>query len=234
MQSIWLDLQFYLALTALFLVFVGIPIALYVLPKRLRARSLKKIADKLGYSYVSAVDKDLQSNLQDQFQLMARTYKGPHNIVSSQNMPIKWSLFEYHAAKLSGVRAGRGSSYDAYTVFCGTSDDFNFKHFCMAPETLADKINMISGEKDINFEDYPAFSKKYYLKGTDEAEVRKIFTPALIQLLESKKRRVSMEAYRNNVLIYKSGVLKPRSVESHSKEALEIIEILRNNKHTAG
>jgi hypothetical protein len=49
-------------------------------------------------------------------------------------------------------------------------------------DTIFNKVRVLSGfNKDINFKNYPVFSKKFLLSGEDEAAIRKFFTDDLIQ-----------------------------------------------------
>jgi hypothetical protein len=44
-----------------------------------------------------------------------------------------------------------------------------------------------SGYKDIDFDLYTGFSKRYLLMGEDEAEIRALFTPKLIEFIEKEQ-----------------------------------------------
>ena len=52
-------------------------------------------------------------------------------------------------------------------------------------EKIIDRVMAFTGYKDINFEMYPDFSKKFLLMGPDEAEIRSFFTDEIIQFFEN-------------------------------------------------
>jgi hypothetical protein len=50
---------------------------------------------------------------------------------------------------------------------------------------IFDKVVAFTGYKDINFEMYPEFSKKFLLMGNNESEIRSFFTDEVINFLEN-------------------------------------------------
>jgi len=56
--------------------------------------------------------------------------------------------------------------------------------FLLTPEGLWAKIAAYFGWQDIDFADSPEFSSAYRLRGSDEAAVRQLFTPARRQVFE--------------------------------------------------
>lgn len=56
--------------------------------------------------------------------------------------------------------------------------------FYLRPENISDKIAAKFGFNDIDIEQYPEFSKKYYLLGKNKAEVLSFFTPERINYFE--------------------------------------------------
>ncbi len=52
-------------------------------------------------------------------------------------------------------------------------------------EKIFDRVMAFSGYKDIDFEMYPDFSKKFLLMGNEESEIRSFFTPEMISFFEN-------------------------------------------------
>ncbi len=67
---------------------------------------------------------------------------------------------------------------------------FELPHFVLEKEGYFDKIfdrvMAFSGQKDIDFELFTHFSKKFLLKGEDEHTIRQLFTPDLIHFFENE------------------------------------------------
>ncbi|MBL4592486.1 MAG: SulP family inorganic anion transporter [Flavobacteriales bacterium] len=57
--------------------------------------------------------------------------------------------------------------------------------FYMEKETFVDKIAEVVGARDIDFDTHKKFSNNYVLKGLNENEVRKFFTPEILNFFES-------------------------------------------------
>ena len=57
--------------------------------------------------------------------------------------------------------------------------------FALQKEQSLHKVAELAGYNDIDFEDHPEFSDRYFLKGTSETAVRDFFNNKLIQLLET-------------------------------------------------
>lgn len=74
--------------------------------------------------------------------------------------------------------------------------------FALEPEGLHTMLSEVVGGKDLDFEEYPDFSKKYYLRGYDEQAVRDFFTGDIIQFLESHDE-MHVECHKNRLLIFK-------------------------------
>jgi hypothetical protein len=50
---------------------------------------------------------------------------------------------------------------------------------------IFDRVVALTGYKDINFEMYPGFSKKFLLMGNSETEIRSFFTDEIIRFFEN-------------------------------------------------
>jgi MFS superfamily sulfate permease-like transporter len=70
-------------------------------------------------------------------------------------------------------------------------------------DKLFDRVLTFAGSKDIDFEDFPDFSKNFKLTGSDEEAIRKLFTPYLINFLETEEI-YHIECNGNAIIIFKS------------------------------
>jgi MFS superfamily sulfate permease-like transporter len=80
--------------------------------------------------------------------------------------------------------------------------DIQVPDFALEPERLWSKLFEGVAGKDIDFASHPEFSKKYYLRGQQEAAVREFFSESLIQFLENREE-IHIESHRNRLLFYK-------------------------------
>jgi hypothetical protein len=98
--------------------------------------------------------------------------------------------------------------------------------FEVLPEGLWEKTKQLFGAKDINFEKYPEFSKKYVLRGEDSDLVRNRFPNALIKELESKKG-ICVEGREGCILTYNENEGQFSDYEKLYKNALAFNRSLR-------
>lgn len=80
--------------------------------------------------------------------------------------------------------------------------NYTIPEFSLEPERLWTKLSEASSGKDIDFEHSPLFSKKYYLRGTNELAVREFFSEGLIHYLQTHET-IHIESHRNKLLFYK-------------------------------
>jgi MFS superfamily sulfate permease-like transporter len=85
--------------------------------------------------------------------------------------------------------------------------------FILTRETAMDKVAEALGVQDIDFDDYPLFSRKFLLKGEDEQAIRDFFRPEIIQLHEQNPG-LFVECRGDALLIYTSrGLATQPSIE---------------------
>lgn len=76
--------------------------------------------------------------------------------------------------------------------------------FNLCPEGVIEKAKQSLVANDIDFDNYPIFSKYYALYGENEAGIRKLFTKPLLEFLEINKG-FSVEYRKGGILIHKKG-----------------------------
>lgn len=81
---------------------------------------------------------------------------------------------------------------------------FNAPLFVLQQEEIVDKIGvkLHIQEQDINFDNFPNFSKKFLLQGSDKEGIKTFFTPKLIQFLQQNPY-FHIESNGSSLLIFK-------------------------------
>ncbi|SDL63269.1 Sulfate permease, MFS superfamily [Catalinimonas alkaloidigena] len=74
--------------------------------------------------------------------------------------------------------------------------------FRLEREGLVDRLRAWTGQRDIDFTEFPTFSSLYYLHGQNEEALRRFFTPTLIRFLEQNDRYY-LESNGRALLIFK-------------------------------
>ena len=214
-----------------FFAVVTIAIVLYFIfagPGKHRADQIKKIADKLGFSFANPGKLEILDQLKELriFQVAEDSQQiglALHKKTSTAN----WEIFDYQYS----VCSGRRSATYIQTVACVTIKDLNLPHFFIEPESFLDRLGEKLKKKDIVFEEYPDFSKNYVLQADDEQEIKKLFTLDIIAFFENSKKALTIEVLGDKIVIYylKTEVL-PNELGSFFAEAEKIVKIFCNRK----
>jgi len=96
--------------------------------------------------------------------------------------------------------------------------------FSIEAEGMFYNLREYAGNKDIDFVEFPLFSKKYFLTGEDEKAIRQFFNTELIQLFEKKSGYV-IESKNNTLIIYRNAEIQ--SIEA-MKDTLAFAEEILN------
>lgn len=103
--------------------------------------------------------------------------------------------------------------------------------FALEPEGLWTKLFESLDGKDIDFDNRPVFSKKYYLRGSNESAIRNFFSDDLLEFLENREE-IHIECHRNRLVFYKKrDLLTPGEILYTSKFAEDFISLVGNKKH---
>jgi MFS superfamily sulfate permease-like transporter len=147
---------------------------------------LQNLAVENGYQYSSRVVWDT-SYLKTFKYFEIRPIERKYNCLKSQIKGlVKWEI--------SDVTFNEGQAFSAETfntTLMVIKLNKKIPAFKMEKEgvldVIFDKVIPFKGYKDIDFEAYPDFSKKYLLSGSNEGEIRNFFTKDIISFFEKKK-----------------------------------------------
>lgn len=109
------------------------------------------------------------------------------------------------------------------TALMISEHDIHIPDFALEPEGLWSKFSELSGGKDIDFNEYPVFSKKYYLRSDNELAVRNFFGEAMIRFFEAHEE-MHVECHKSKLLIYvRRDVLNTNDILALQKFADELM-----------
>ena len=119
-------------------------------------------------------------------------------------------IFDYHYITGGPKNSAQYSQTVIAFEIC-SKDGFKLPQFTCKPERFYHKFADVFGFKDINFEQYPEFSKAYRLNGDNASSVRKIFNETVIRQLEAEsKHRWNVDAAGQWLVIHKyDRIIKP-------------------------
>ena len=176
-------------------------IGLLVYLEARRTKRLAALAAARGFTFrktPTAADQALLENSQLAGQGRLRQTS---NIIEAANVnDFAMTLLDYSYT----VGSGKSKQTVVQTVIRMQSPLLQLPAFVMKPESVFAKMGKILGFTDINFPDAPQFSKMYLLRGHDEAAIRQIFGPAIIQYCEQHPK-ISIEGVGDRLLVYREG-----------------------------
>ena len=102
--------------------------------------------------------------------------------------------------------------------------------FALSPEGFLARIGNALGAQDIDFEEDAEFSRRYHLRGDDEAAVRSLFTPALRQHL-AMDPGWSVEGAGEWVILYrKRKRISPDDLATFAEHARRFSELIERGR----
>lgn len=139
-------------------------------------------------------------------------------------------MFDYRYT----VHRGKNSHTYHQTVAAFRDLPNALPEFQLRPENLLLRIGAAFGFQDIDFDRHPAFSKRYLLRGPQEAAIRRLFTDAVIETIMDRKP-LAIEASGAALIAYRAGRrVKPDALGEFIEEAREIRAALLGEKRGAG
>lgn len=189
-----------------------------------RIEAMKRVAYELDMSYQETDEWGLLGLLKD-FKLFRRGLrKRITNILHRQDglMQMDTRVFDYSYT----VSTGKSSRTFRQTVFFVESKALGLPEFLMKPENFFHRIGTLLGMQDINFEEYPEFSKQYLLRGADEDFIRATMTDPVLKFFTVEKDWC-VEGVNYYLILYQRGVLLPRTkIKRFYRKGMEMAELL--------
>ena len=190
---------------------------------RRRSDAIQAIATRLGLTYRrKPTDADNALIIGSHIANTGHSHVTSNVLEAARTDELSLTLFDH------SYTIGYGKSRQTYnqTFTRMQSPLLNLPSFVLFPETFFSKIGKLFGGKDVNFPDAPQFSKKYILRGPDEAAIRSFFTPALLQFFERQERLLTIDAAGDTLLAHRtSRRAKPEQIEAYIAEGKQILAL---------
>lgn len=142
-----------------------------------RQKVLKELAEDLDWSYQVEPTSD-PSNLEQFEYFKTKQINYQYNILINKEKQFR--LFD-----LSYSEGAFIAKEELKSSFLTISLNKLIPQFVLDKEYLLTNLQETLGYEDINFKNFPDFSRRFFLSGEDSKEVRKWFTPELIFFFES-------------------------------------------------
>lgn len=190
-----------------------------------RTEQLSRLADQLKMDFKPVDDWKLSSLLED-FKLFRNggAHKITNMLMKKDDMEtLDFRIFDFAYT----VSTGKSSVTIRQTVLYVHSTSLALPQFWMKPENIFHKLGIWLGlQRDINFEEFPEFSKQYFLKSKDEEYTRATMDDQVLHYFTVEKNWY-LEGIGYMMLFYKQGVVldAPAIKELHWK-GMKIYDML--------
>ena len=186
-----------------------------------RTEQLREVAAEMSFEFLMN-DSDLLARLAG-FPLFSQgRSRRMGNVLNGASSDTDVSIFDYSYT----TGSGKNSTTFRQTVICFRSERLSLPKFELRPERWYHKIGSLVGFEDIDFADYPRFSKQYLLRGEDEASIRDIFTARVIEYFEGQEG-LCVEGSGDRLTVYRAGKrVKPQQIRDFLETGFGVYTVL--------
>ena len=184
-----------------------------------RREKLAQIAQDLGFSFAQKGPGPDEIGLGHLDLFQHGHAQRANNMISGKLEDIAVALFDYR------YTTGHGKQQKTHlqTVATFKLPVPAFPAFQLRREHLFHKLGQMFGYKDIDFPDYPQFSKRYLLRSDSEEAIRAFFTEEVIRFFEQFDEKWSIEAAGQALVVYQpSKRIKPANLTTFFEKTWEL------------
>lgn len=191
--------------------------------KQKRRKQLRAVASQLGYEFSEGGTGSFDS--QSGFSLFTHSALHPgqaSNWLRKMVDGATATVFDY--IYTTGV--GRRQRTHKQTVLLLASERLDLPSFALRPEGLTQKVQGALGNQDIDFAEHPGFSSGYLLEGSDEAQIRALFTAEKLAFF-AERRGLSVEGKGRQLIYYRDHKLvSPKALQTFVEEGLGVLRLM--------
>lgn len=175
-----------------------------------REVDMRDCANRLDWKYIPKDDSGMLKWLLDFKLFRVGHSKEISPLITSKVNDLEFaSAFDYKYV----VSSNNSSVTYRQTVFFRYSKSIALPHFQLVPEKWYHRVGTALGMQDIDFVQYPEFSKNYLLRGMDEPYIRYHFEhPEMIRFFNNNALfslegvNYLMIAYMNNIVLSRNEI----------------------------
>ena len=162
-----------------------------------RVAGLTAVAAELGLPFDPLADQGLIDRLASFDLFNQGRSKKTANMIHGDAGDVTLNIFDYKFT----TGSGKNSSTWTQSVLLLESAALDLATFAARPEGFFDRVGQAFGAKDIDFDSHPQFSRMFLLRGVDEAAIRTLFRPEVIEYFETRPG-MSVEGSGRRLLVY--------------------------------
>ena len=199
---------------------VGSSILIFWRMGMIRTEQFALISAKLKLNFFPKGSPSLFERLKP-FHLFSKGWSRKiKNLMEGEANKVELAIFDYQYT----THGGQHPQTHRQSLLFIRSPKLNLPDFSLRPENVFHKIGSAFGDKDIDFETHPIFSKSYLLRGDNEAAIRGLFNNELLNFIQSQQK-ISIEGSSDQLIFYRhKNRVKPEEVESFMEEGFQVFD----------
>ena len=214
------ELIFYIITIVFLIIFVGSLILIFLRIGKKRTEQFALISAELKLNFFPKGTTSLFERLKP-FHLFSKGWSRKiKNLMEGEANKVELAIFDYQYT----THGGQHPQTHRQSLLFIRSPKLNLPDFSLRPENVFHKIGSAFGDKDIDFETHPIFSKSYLLRGDNEAVIRGLFNNELLNFIQSQQK-ISIEGSSDQLIFYRhKNRVKPEEVESFMEEGFQVFD----------
>jgi hypothetical protein len=194
--------------------------ASYYLDKQ-RREQMQAVAARMGFSFSAEDEAGLRRRL-GRFHLFSQgRSRKIRNVIRGASHGAAVALFDYQYTTGSGKHA----HIHRRTVLLFETERLRLPFFTLRPQGLFHKLAAAFGNRDIDFDAHPVFSDAYLLRGSDESQVRDLFSEEVLSFYERRENLCTEGAGQQLVFYRGNRREEPERMERFLEEGLKVLDL---------
>ena len=200
--------------------FVGLLILIFWRKGKKRTEQFALISAELKLNFFPKGSTSLFERLKP-FHLFSQGWSRKiKNLMEGEANKVELAIFDYQYT----THGGQHPQTHRQSLLFIRSPKLNLPDFSLRPENVFHKIGSAFGDKDIDLETHPIFSKSYLLRGDNETAIRGLFNNELLNFIQSQQK-ISIEGSGDQLIFYRhKNRVKPEEVESFMEEGFQVFD----------
>jgi hypothetical protein len=210
------------------LIFGLIFLAAYIYEKK-RIEAMRVLAAALNFEFSPKKNENFYPEVSHHELFSKGSSPRIKNLMLGHSGEMDIALMEFSYT----VGSGKERRTITQTVVRIKSQALNLPSFTLCQESLLHKIGSVFGYKDIDFKEFPFFSKKYLLRGSNEDEIRSFFNQDIIKFFEERMQKkklkdISVQTDQNDFIYFHGGRRFPvKSLQAFLQEAIDLFYLFK-------
>jgi hypothetical protein len=188
----------------------------------------RAVADSLSFTFSEIASMESLQKKDEFFLLTGKDSKHISNMLSGTLDGVEVRILDYTYSMFSGSQGRRRTKRQTLVMF--QLHDYEWPDLMMMPDSFALKLPKVLGMKDIDIADAPGFSKRYFLNGSDDATIRRVFRREVTDAF-MLRNDWCVEAHGDVIVFWiKDRRVPPNDIRSFLGETVELLQLLSGIK----